>query len=840
MTPEPMSASPIRQDFAMRLHFGRMTRMSVLIAGMVSVGLGLIGSATRASAADAKPADDLRRKFFEQYCQTCHTGAKPKGDFRSDTLSQDFADKENREKWLNVVAQLETGTMPPKGKPRPAAHEAKALTDWIDGQVAAAGTARNALQGRAVMRRLNQAEYENTVRDLLSVDVDLKGVLPVDTVAGGFDTSAEALHISSYQLDCYLAAANRVLDAAVAGGARPAYVKRRVDLRNESATGGTAFTATWTTASRFSAPISRRIYRSCLAVSDPRPRQVSFPHLHVCVSKRKAGHLSRERRDQQPGDPPDLIGYFDVPPDKPTVVEFVEQMEAGRNIRLLVDTEVRPRDLQRIGGAANYQGPGLVVQWVEMEGPLGDSWPPPSYRLLFGDMPQTPAPDNPGRREVVSQRPLADAEAILRKFTRRAFRRAVTDEDIKPFLNRVRARLDEGFSFERALRVGLKAVLVSPNFLFLRESIRPAGNPGSPDDRAQPASLDDFALASRLSYFLWSSMPDEDLFQLAEHGKLSRPETLREQVERMLHDPKAKAFTENFAGQWLGLRDIDATLPDRQLYPDYDDILRSSMIKEVYLFFEEVLKNDLSLTNFVSSDFSIINGRLANHYGIPGVEGLDFCKVSLPTSIHRGGVMTMAAIMKVTANGTTTSPIVRGAWVLDRILATPPPRPPADVAAVEPDIRGATTIRNQLAKHRQVESCAACHVTIDPPGFALENFDVIGGWRENYRSIGDGEPVTVAGKRMRYKYGPPVDAADVLPDGRRFRNIDEYKELLLSDRDQLARALANKLLTYATGVPPTTADRPKVEAIVESVRGKDYGFRSLVHEVVQSEVFQNK
>ncbi len=519
------------------------------------------------------------------------------------------------------------------------------------------------------------------------------------------------------------------------------------------------------------------------------------------------------------------------------MIEFEEQMEAGKNIRLLVDTGVRTRDLPRLGGGANYQGPGLVVQWVEMEGPLGDAWPPPSYRLLFGDMPQAPVPNNPGRREVVSQQPLADAEAILRKFTRRAFRRAVTDEDIQPFLDRVRAKLDEGYSFERALRVGLKSVLVSPDFLFLRENIRPAGDLG---DLARPATLNEFALASRLSYFLWSSMPDEDLLQLAEQGKLSRPETLREQVERMLRDPKAKAFTENFAGQWLGLREIDATAPDRQLYPEYDQILRWSMTKEVYLFFEEVLQNDLSLTNFVSSNFSMINERLANHYGIPGVEGLEFRKVSLPSNSHRGGVMTMAAIMKLTANGTTTSPIVRGAWVLDRILGTPPLRPPADVEAVEPDIRGATTIRNQLAKHRQVATCAVCHVTIDPPGFALENFDVIGGWRENYRSIGDGEPVTVAGRRMPYRHGPPVDAGDVLPDGRVFRNIDEYKALLLSDRDQLARALTIKLLAYATGVPPTTADRPKIEAIVEAARGKDYGFRSLVHEVVQSEVFQSK
>jgi hypothetical protein len=539
------------------------------------------------------------------------------------------------------------------------------------------------------------------------------------------------------------------------------------------------------------------------------------------------------------GDPPYLIGHFEVPPGEPTVVEFVEQMEAGKNIRILVDTEMRALTLQR-SGAENYMGPGVVFQWVEIEGPLLDSWPPPSYRLLFGDLPQAPAADKSDRREVVSEQPLADAEAILLKFTRRAFRRSVTDEEIKPYLDRVRAKLDEGYSFERALRVGLKAVLVSPHFLFLRDNAPPAGNSNSPGELKRPAALDPFALASRLSYFLWSSMPDEALLELAEQGQLSRPETLREQVERMLRDPKAQAFTENFAGQWLGLRNIDATQPDRQLYPEYDDLLRQSMVQEVYQFFDEVLKHDLSLTNFIAAEFSLINGRLATHYGIPGVEGLEFRRVALPADSHRGGFLTMAAVMKVTANGTTTSPIVRGAWVLDRILGTPPPRPPASVEAVEPDIRGATTIRNQLAKHRDTEACAACHRMIDPPGFALENFDVIGGWRDRYRSIGDGEPVTVNGKRMRYKYGPAVDAGDVLPDGRQFRDIDEYRALLLSDRDQLARALAIKLLTYAIGAPPPAADRPKIEAMVASVRSKNYGFRSLVHEVVQSEVFQNK
>jgi hypothetical protein len=476
-------------------------------------------------------------------------------------------------------------------------------------------------------------------------------------------------------------------------------------------------------------------------------------------------------------------------------------------------------------GAENYKGPGLVVQWVDIEGPLLDSWPPESHRRLFGDLPQAPVAGHRDRREVVSQQPLVDAERILRDFTRRAFRRPVTDEDIKPFLDRVQTKLEQNDSFEQAVRVGLKAVLVSQPFLFLRE---------------KSGKLDNFALAGRLSYFLWSSTPDDKILALAEQGELSNPDVLREQVERMLQDPKAAAFTENFAGQWLGLRAIDATMPDSMLYPEFDDLLKVSMVKETMLFFDEVLKNDLSLTNFVNSDFAILNSRLAKHYGIPGVEGLEFRKVELPPESHRGGVLTMASVLKVTANGTTTSPILRGAWVLDRILGTPPPKPTVDVEAVEPDIRGATTIRDQLAKHRQNAECASCHSKIDPPGFALENFDVIGGWRERYRSIGEGEPAFVDGRKKRYLNGPKVDAADALPDGRRFHDIDEYKQLLLADKDQLARALTEKLLSYATGAAPTTGDRAEIEAIVRNIAGKNYGFRSLVHEIVQSKVFQSK
>ncbi|WP_169979877.1 DUF1592 domain-containing protein [Tautonia rosea] len=794
MTAQPLSSRPIGQTYAIRPHPGRSAGIPLVIATLVFVGGGWSGPTTLTSAApaDVQSTEQLPSQFFGQYCRSCHSGSDSKGDFRVESLSLDFADKQNREYWLNVLDQLETGTMPPPDKPRPDANEQKAMIAWIDGQVAEAEATRQAQQGRAVLRRLNQVQYQNTVRDLLHVDLDLSDLLPADCVAGGFDTSTKILNMSSYQLMGYLSAADRVIDAAIAGHRRPAHFQRRINLfEDSSARRHGVYRHLDDGVAIFSSDLASNI-------------QIVFWNLFTRAPGKYRIRLSAYAyQSEQPvlfhinggtdnlGDPPSLIGYFDVPPGEPTLIEFVEQMEAGRNIRLLVDTNVRPRDLQRMGGAEQYQGPGLVVQWVEMEGPLLDSWPPPSYRLLFGDRPQARVPDQPDRLEVVSEQPLADAEAILRAFLPRAFRRAVTEDEIQPFLNRVRARLDEGDSFERALRVGLKAVLVSPHFLFHRERVRPPSPSPSNDLPAQPAPLDEYSLANRLSYFLWSSMPDDELFQLAEQGLLSQPDTLREQVERMLIDPRAQAFTENFAGQWLGLTDIDATFPDRQLYPEYDDILRSSMIQEVYLFFDELLRQNLSLANFVSSDFSFLNGRLADHYGIPGVEGLAFRKVDLPPNSPRGGVMTMAAIMKVTANGTTTSPIVRGAWVLDRILGTPPPRPPANIEAVEPDIRGATTIREQLAKHREVVSCASCHVSIDPPGFALENFDVIGGWRDTYRSIGAGEPVSVSGRRMPYRNGPPVDPSDVLPDGRSFRNINEYKNLLLSGTDQLARALAS-------------------------------------------------
>jgi hypothetical protein len=467
------------------------------------------------------------------------------------------------------------------------------------------------------------------------------------------------------------------------------------------------------------------------------------------------------------------------------------------------------------------------VQWVEVEGPLYEDWPPASHRQLFGELPQVPAPiyNQSKRVEVTSDQPLVDAERILRDFMRRAIRRRVTDEDVRPYVAVVEARLAAGASFEQAVRAAFKGVLLSPDFLFLSE---------------RPGLLDDFALASRLSYFLWSTMPDEELFALAEAGRLSDPLVLREQVERLLQHPKSAALTENFLGQWLALRDIDFTEPSHILYPEFDHMLKVSMLREAELFFEELLRENLSVSNFVASDFALLNGRLAKHYGLAGPRGWRFERVTLPEGSHRGGVMTMGAVLKVTANGTTTSPVIRGAWVLDRLLGTPSPPPPASVGVIEPDIRGASTIREQLDKHRADPSCSVCHARIDPPGFALESFDCIGGFREHYRVTGNGAEVIVDGRRMAYHRGKPVDPTGITPDGAAFQDVDEFKALLLRDQDQLARAVTVKLLTYATGAAPTASDRPAIDAIVSEVRERDYGLRSLVHAVVQSELFRYK
>ncbi len=767
-------------------------------------------------AADGATVNPEVAAFFKESCVKCHGEKKAKGSLRLDQLDSDLTKAAIFARWQAILDQMQSGEMPPEDERRPDAAKLAAATRIISAQLDAAA-AQHRAQGRTVLRRLNRVEYENTVRDLFAVEVAVKELLPEDAVAQGFDNVGAALNISPVLMERYLEAADAVVTAALLPVHMLESTKQRFDLADSLP----AYISHWKQDEgvilfrggdggghdlrKFKAPAPGR-YKFRIAASahnsaTPLPMAVLLGSFVV------KGNYTHH------------IGYFDAPPGKPAVIEIEDRLGTkGETIK--VAPVALPLAYLSQKNMPEYPGPGLQIHWIEVEGPFPETWPTESYRRVFGDAdPKTGT--------------LEDAEKLIRALLPRAFRRPAREGEEKPFVALVAKSLEMGQPFEASLRAGYKGVLASPKFLYLRE---PAG------------PLDDHALASRLSYFLWSTMPDETLLALAAKGELRNPAVLRAQVERMLNHPKAKAFTENFTGQWLGLRDIVANTPDKALYPEFEELLQWSAERETHLFFEELLKQNLSVKNFVDSDFAMVNGRLAAHYGIPDVHGVAFRKVALKPEYHRGGVITQASVLKVTANGTTTSPVLRGVWMLDRILGRPAQPPPPNTPAIEPDIRGATTIRDILAKHRATENCAGCHSRIDPPGFALENYDVIGGWRERYRIVAEQKnrvnnrtgPLGKYLAAWQYGLGPPVDAGDVLPDGRKFSGIAEFKKLLLAHPEQIARCVTEKLVTYATGHPVGPADHAAVNRILAEAKPSDYGLRTLVQALVGSELFLRK
>ncbi len=754
--------------------------------------------------------------LLQKHCFECHDGETQKGKVRLDNLAAEFGTVAGTEVWGRVFAQLEKREMPPKKKPQPAAEEREVVLDWLGRELRAALAARQAAEGRVARRRLNRFEYQNSMRDLLGIEVNLMELLPEDGSAHGFDKVSGALTLSPVQVEKYLEAADVALDAALGVGAQPKFVQERY--------AGTNLLAGWDAKSaRHLGGGAVAFFNSGYSPTELRRFRAPAPgryRVRISASAFQTGGKPATFRvyggNFGVGGKTKLLGHFEVPADKPAVVELVERLDGRGDTLKVVSYGTIPWQNK----ADEYAGPGFAVQWIEVEGPLeARAWPPATRKQLLGDV-------------DLERGTLRDAEVVVKRLAGRAFRRPVGDDELAPYIALVRERLEQRVPFAEALRVGLKAVLVSPRFLQFEE---------------QPGRLDGHALASRLSYFLWSTLPDEALLAAAVRGELESPDGLRRQVERMLNDARARAFTDDFTGQWLGLRNIDFTTPDARLYPEYDELLQVSMVQETRAFFDELLKRDLSVTNFVESDFAMLNGRLARHYGIPGVEGLEVRRVALKPEWHRGGVLTHGSVLKVTANGTTTSPVSRGVWLLDRILGRPAPPPPPNVPAVEPDIRGASSIRDQLAKHRESETCGSCHARIDPPGFALESYDVVGGWRERYRISPERNQrgvewvtLTVNQRDVRVALGPAVNAGDVLADGRKFRDLAELKRLLLADTDQILRGLAEKLLVYATGHGIEFTDEAVVSDVVRRTKARNLGFRALVHEVVQSETFRSK
>ena len=787
--------------------------------------LGLI----LATGGEAVVGDDIG-PFLKRHCVKCHGASKPKGDLRLDEIAPPSA--QSSDVWSTIADMIESGDMPPSKQPRPDAREVKRVVAWINAELARAALPTPAL------RRLNRSEYEHTVQDLLGIDTSLAELLPEDNRVQGFDNVATGLGISSILLEKYLDAANVAFEGTIRRikPLEPATRHiRLMDVKENIASvkgnkGGVIerdgafvdFTPGWPPARIDPAhPIEDGVYRCRVAVFPHEPND----HRTLSVAVFTGPLFGDGKRVFQ--------GMFDVngSAKEPRIVEFTTRMAELHAMHILpwvYPEHVTWRDKEEAR-------PGVATLWAETYGPLDQDFPSLATQRLFGPFGEgstLEVKEGAGvyirhRRGVKSHyidstAPQEDAARIIRNFVPRAFRRPVDDSLTEQFVALTLARLEEGSTFEQAVQASVAAVLCSPHFLLLNAE----------------SEVDDYAIASRLSYFLWSSIPDDELLALAAERKLSDSKVLHAQVDRMIDDPKIERFIENFTGQWLDLRDIEFTTPDKKLYPEFSELLQRSMLAETHGFFRHILKNDLSVQNFVDSDFAILNQRMATHYGIDGVRGHEhFRVVRLPEDSVRGGVLTHASVLKVTANGTTTSPVIRGNWVLDRILGQPAPAPPPGVPAVEPDIRGATTIREQLDKHREIESCARCHNRIDPPGFAMEEFDVIGGHRDWYRSLGDkGDRVP----KTNYRVGLPVEKGGVLPDGREFADFQEFRRQLLEHPDTIARALATKLLIYGCGRPVTNADQSVVDAVAEASLKSGYGLRSMIHSVVDSELFHRR
>ena len=826
----------------------------------------LVVNAGRAFAQGHDSFEVRLRPFLEEHCFACHGPEIQRHRLRLDQLPVAFDDADVASTWVKVLDKLTRGEMPPAGEPRPAEENARAIIAGLDRQLHEASIDRQRREGRVVLRRLNRTEYENTLRDLLATPVEVKDLLPDDNIAAGFDKLSAVLDISPMHLLRYQDAAEKAVRAVLPTAPQVTIKERRTgrqiteklrlyqELLGKSARleGDTLVlylrNPDYIPCATAPAPADGR-YRVRVCASSLGTGDRPLPMMWVC------------RVDQYAREDTDVRAVRDVPAEKTIVLEEEFDLHERQVIVLAGWSLPSPRTWQNVhkDGSLDVHPrlPALAVHWVEIEGPLGP-WPPSGYQRLFDGVPleprsiarmaaeARPVPPQSAKRPdhwwlydplvPAPAHPRQQAARLIRSFLPRAFRGPVDETLQQYYVNLVHASLDQGVSFAEAMVVGYQAALCSPHFLFLTERIEGSG-------RERRTALDDYAVASRLSYFLWSSMPDRELFELAEKGKLSEPDVLRAQVERLLNNPKARRFTTNFAGQWLDLRNINTTSPDPQTYGEFDDFLFWSMPRETEQFFEEVLRANLSLTEFVDSDWTFLNERLAQHYGIASVSGGELRKATLPPGSHRGGVLTHASVLKVTADGTRTSPVLRGKWVLERILGQPPSPPPPDIPALEPDIRGATTIRQQLDKHRNTPACASCHRHIDPPGFALESFDVIGGWRDFYRATQPGQRplVKLANYPGREVYrGPDVELGGTTPDGRSFKTIDDYKRLLLADTDQLARNVARKLLIYATGADIQFADREVVERLVVRCRARNYGFRSLIHDVAQSRVFLNK
>jgi cytochrome c551/c552 len=779
----------------------------------------LLGSMTSGLAAETVPGDVAA--ILGNRCGKCHGPEKQTAGLRFDQLSADFVgNRAAAERWHDALHAVQRGEMPPFGEPELTDAERERLTGWIDGQIEHATAAQRANGGLGALRRLNRVEYANTMRDLLGLSMDYARTLPPDPAsADGFTNDGSALQMSALQLESYLEIARTALGRVIVSGpAPPVFEHEFTESKIRNGNRG---------------ELSNRLGRPqefVVQIVDDYPDEGEF-RIRLTVTPEFMPDQGPPLLEVAIGFRPDtqvvygVVDVIEVTEPGEQTFEFRDRIEnyplpargQGKYPGLLV----RVRNLYDDGSPLPKRSkkdiqsqvdtdphlPKLMVQSLNFRGPFFDVWPPETHRRIL------PESDLGNRDEK------AYVREILGPFMTRAFRRPVSAEEVAgmvEFFAEVRPTYP---TFEEAVRETLALVLVSPEFLYLVE-------PGN----ERPRSLSDWELASRLSYFLWSTMPDERLFELAAASQLTDTKTLAAEVDRMLDDPRSARFVEQFSDQWLRLGLVEQVAVNPEYYPGFDESLRQDMRGEAQAFFGELLRRDASALDLLSSDFVMVNSSLARHYGIEGVHGQAFRPVAAPE--HRGGLLTQAAVLLANSTGEDSHPVLRAVWIRDRLLDDPPAPPPPDVPTldeVDPSFHK-LSVREQLAAHRDKAACNACHRGIDPWGVALEHFDAVGLWRDEVRRR--------VGKKFELS---PVEAADILPDGHKVSGAEDLRDYLLAERsDDFARSLVKRMTTYALGRPLGLADAEAIDELCEEFADDGHRLRGLIRQVVTSEPFRTK
>jgi hypothetical protein len=767
-----------------------------------ALGLGLL-------AASFAYGDPSYRGVLDKYCVTCHNQRLKTGGLTLETLDLGAVPAQ-AEVWEKVIGKLRSGTMPPAGMPRPDAATYNALASWLETQI---DQAAEPYAGRTILHRLNRSEYANAIRDLLALDIDPAALLPPDDSAFGFDNISDALGLSPSLQEHYLDAALKigalaVGDPKIAPGSETWRIRQ--DLSQDEHVNGLPLGTVGGTRVQYNFPldgeytVQAKLFRTNLNIM----RGLESPHQVELAMDGRRIHLASI------GGADDLASLFEKPTDTGDAVDARLRVrvpvKAGPHVltvAFLADPDaVEPARLQPYirSSVDNFDWSGSPhLQSLTIAGPFHPS----------------AATDTPSRERIFVCHPggrISDetcARKILSTLARRAYREPVSDADLQTLLSFYQSGKRDG-GFESGIELALERILASPKFLFRIERDPSDGIAG------QNYSASDFEMASRLSFFLWSSIPDDELLHLASEGKLNNPAVFDRQVRRMLADPKSQALVANFAGQWLQLRNLRNVQPNSDLFPNFDDNLRESFRRETELLFESMVQEDRSVLDLLTADYTFVNERLARHYGIPDIYGSRFRRVAI-TDDARRGLLGQGSILALTSHAERTSPVVRGKWILENILGTPVPPPPPDVPPLKGNQEGQKprTMREQMAEHRANPVCASCHKTMDSIGFAMENFDAVGAWRTR-------------------DAGQPIDATGVLADGTKVDGVVTLRNALVSRPELFAGTLTRKLLIYALGRGLDYRDMPTVRAILRDAGRDDYRFSAIVLGVVHSTPFR--